>query len=256
MLVFHKLSLVERVEVTMEGLGDNWINNRLACLWASTQLEGLVNLLVCGLKLKLLRLVVGHTQLRHCRSSSWLSKSFDHMLMSFQLLHLLFSEVALVSRVTLEWQWIVRVLRVSFVVNIFFSILPIGELGRIVTWFLCWSIILWNRFKFTLWRKYLKRCERSFVCGSKLHRMRIDNLSFFLEVKGIFLCQNTSLPYLIRKLLLVIGDCTARIGIAYEAIWTPVSFNWRLSWMSNYNSFRFVIKQLTSTWKSTCVSLE
>ena len=45
-----------------------------------------------------------------------------------------------------------------------------------------------------------------------------DNLSFFLEVESIFLCQNTSLPYLIRKLLLVIGDCTARIGIPYEAI--------------------------------------
>ena len=104
MLVFHKLPLVERVEVTMEGLGDNWINYRLACLRASTQLEGLVNLLVCGLKLKLLRLIVGHTQLRHGRSSSWLSKSFDHVLMSFQLLHLLFSEIAFVSRVTLEWQ--------------------------------------------------------------------------------------------------------------------------------------------------------
>lgn len=56
------------------------------------------------------------------------------------------------------------------------------------------------------------------MSGSKLHRVRIDNLSFFLEVESIFLCQNTSLPYLIRKLLLVIGDCTARIGIPYEAI--------------------------------------
>lgn len=151
MLVLHKLSLVESVEVTIESLGDDRIYNRLACLRASTQLEGLVNLLVCSLKLKLLGLVVGYTQLRYSRSSSWLSKSFDHVLVSFQLLHLLFCEVTLVSRVTLEWQWIVRVLRVSFVVNIFFSILPIGELGRIVTWFLSWSIILGNRFKFTLW---------------------------------------------------------------------------------------------------------
>lgn len=133
MLVLNKLSLVESVEVTVKCLGDDRIYNGFGCLRASTQLEGLVYFLVCGLKLKLLRLVVCNTQLRHCRSSSWLSKSFDHVLVSFQLLHLLFSEVTLVSRVTLERQRIVRVLRVSFVVNIFFSILPIGELGRIVT---------------------------------------------------------------------------------------------------------------------------
>lgn len=104
MLVLHKLSLVESVEVTIESLGDDRIYNGLACLRASAQLEGLVNLLVCSLKLKLLGLVVGYTQLRYSRSSSWLSKSFDHVLVSFQLLHLLFSEVTLVSRVTLEWQ--------------------------------------------------------------------------------------------------------------------------------------------------------
>ena len=103
MLVFHKFSLVESVEVAMEGLGDDWIYNRLACLRASAQLEGLIYLLVCGLKLKLLRLIVGYTQLRYSGSSSWLSKSFNHMLVSFQFLHLLFSEVTLVSRFTFEW---------------------------------------------------------------------------------------------------------------------------------------------------------
>lgn len=64
--------------------------------------------------------------------------------------------------------------------------------------------------------------------------MRVDNLSFFLKVEGIFFSQNTSLPCLIWELLLVIGDCAAGVGIANEAIRASVSFNWRLARMSNY----------------------
>jgi len=61
MLVLNKLSLVESVEVTIKCLGDDRIYNGFGCLRASTQLEGLVYLLVCGLKLKLLRLIVCNT---------------------------------------------------------------------------------------------------------------------------------------------------------------------------------------------------
>ena len=240
--MFHKFSLVEGVEVTMEGLGNDRIYYGLACLWASAQLKGLVNLLVCGLKLKLLRLIVSHTQLRYSWSSTWLTQSFNHVLMSFQLLHLLLCEVTLISRITLERQRIVGILRMSFVVNIFLSILPIGELGRIVTGLLGWCVILGNRFKLSLWWKNLKWSKRGFVSGPELHRMRVDNLSFFLEVKGIFFSQNTGLPYLIRKLLLIVGDCTTRIGIADEAIRTSVSFYWRLTWVTNYLRLVFTLK--------------
>lgn len=97
MLVLHKLSLVEGVEVPVESLGHYGINNGLAGLWTTAQLECLVGLLVCGLKLKLLWLIVSHTKLRDGRSCTWLSKSLDHVLMSLKLLHLFLREVALIS---------------------------------------------------------------------------------------------------------------------------------------------------------------
>jgi len=96
-LVLHKLSLVESVEVSVESLGYHWVHHWLACQWAAIELEGLVNLLVGGLEFELLWLVVGHSQLRHGRGRAWLTQSLYHMLMSFQLFHLFLCEITLVG---------------------------------------------------------------------------------------------------------------------------------------------------------------
>ena len=57
------LLLVESVKMLRERLCHNCLNDWLARLWTPTQLEWLVQLLVGGLKLELMRLVVRDTEL-------------------------------------------------------------------------------------------------------------------------------------------------------------------------------------------------
>ncbi len=97
MLVLHKFSLVESVEVSIESLCHDGINVGLAGLGTAVQLECLVSLLVCGLKLKLLWLIVSHTELRNGRSCTWLAKSLDHVLVFLKLSHLFLREVTLIG---------------------------------------------------------------------------------------------------------------------------------------------------------------
>ncbi len=177
---------------------------------------------------------MSHAQLWNSWGSSWLPKCLNHVLVSLQLLHLLLSKVFLVSRVSLKGQWVIGILRVSLMVNIFISILPIGELCRIVAWLLCWGIVLGNWLEFTFWWQYFKWSKRGFVCCSCLHWMRVDNLSFFFEIESIFLGQNTCLPYLIWKLLLIVGDCTPWVRVAHKSIRAPGSFDTELARVSNY----------------------
>jgi len=59
--MLHKLFLVEGLKMTREGLSDHRVNHWLGCPWARVQFKALIGLLVCGLKLKLLRLIVGHS---------------------------------------------------------------------------------------------------------------------------------------------------------------------------------------------------
>jgi hypothetical protein len=61
MLMLHKFSLVESVEVTIESLSYDWIHNWFACQGTAIKLETLIHLLVSGLKLELLGLIVSNS---------------------------------------------------------------------------------------------------------------------------------------------------------------------------------------------------
>jgi hypothetical protein len=103
-------------------------------------------------------------------------------------------------------------------VNIFLTILPIGKLSLIVTHFHSRRIIFGDCLELTFRWQNLEGSKSIFVSGTKLHRVRIDNLGLLLKVKSIFLSQNTCLPNFVGELLLIVRDCTARIRVANKAI--------------------------------------
>ena len=144
------------------------------------------------------------------------------MLLPLELLHLLLSEVHLISWVTLERNRIVGILGMSLMIDIS-AILPIRILCHIVTHFLCWCVTLWERSQFTLGRQYLEGCESRFVCCSKLHRVRVDDSGLLFKVESIFFSQKVSLRNLIHIFLLILRHCARGIWIAYEAIRTTCS---------------------------------
>jgi hypothetical protein len=78
---------------------------------------------------------------------------------ALKLLHLLIGKVGLVRRVSLEGQRVVGVLRVSLVVNIALSVLPVGELCLVVALLGGRCVILGDRLHFALVRHYLERLE-------------------------------------------------------------------------------------------------
>jgi hypothetical protein len=63
------------------------------------------------------------------------------MLMSLQLFHLFLSEILFVSRITLKRKGIIRILRMTLMINIL-SVLPIRELSHIAAHLLSRSIVL------------------------------------------------------------------------------------------------------------------
>jgi hypothetical protein len=56
--MLHKLLLVECIEMACKSLCHYWVYHWLGCSWATVQLEGLIGLLICGLKFELLWLIV------------------------------------------------------------------------------------------------------------------------------------------------------------------------------------------------------
>lgn len=146
--------------------------------------------------------------------------------MSLQLIHLLLREVSLVCGISLEWNRVIRVLRVSLMINIIGPVLPVRILGLIVTHLRSRGIILWNRFQFSLWREHLERSEGRLVSGLHLHLVRIDDPRLLLEVEGVFFSEDACLVDLIWELLLVVGHGTAGIGIFNKAICASGPASW------------------------------
>ena len=59
--MLHKFLLVECFKVACEGLCNYWVYDWLSGSWATVQLEGLVGLLIGGLKFEFLRLIVRYS---------------------------------------------------------------------------------------------------------------------------------------------------------------------------------------------------
>lgn len=145
----------------------------------------------------------------------------------FKFSHLLFCEVVLIRRWALERKRIVRILRLSFMINILMSIVPIRETRLIRTCLLCRGITLFSSFNyFCLWLN-LKRFICYFICCRKFHFMRIDDFMFFFRVESLFLGYNKTLIIFWMKLLLIIGVHCLWIRIFHKSIWTSSSSsNW------------------------------
>lgn len=138
--------------------------------------------------------------------------------MSLQLLHLLLCEVAFIGWITLEWQWVIRVLGVSLVIDVILSVLPIREVWLIMTHLSSWRVVLRDRLHFLLLWNYLEGFEWSFLDGVFLHEVRVYNASFFFHIEGVFFSQDASLPHLVLIFSLVVWHRAFGVRVLHKPI--------------------------------------
>jgi len=128
--MFFKFACVHCLEVARQSLRLNWMHNWCALLhnlWrvGLHKSEVLIVLIVCRFKFKVRRHVAAQFE--------FLRINLKHVGVLYQVFHRLVSMLLIVSRSSLERQWIDRVLRSLFVENIFLSVVPVGEAGHVRT---------------------------------------------------------------------------------------------------------------------------
>lgn len=143
-------------------------------------------------------------ELGDCGACAWLSQGLHKVLMALELLHLLLCEVLLVGGVTLEGNRIVGVLGMPLVIDVILSVLPIRELGHVVTHLLRRCIVLGERSQLALGWQHFEGRESSLICSLSLHGVRVNDTSFLLQIEGIFFCHQTSDSHFVRELLLIV----------------------------------------------------
>lgn len=137
---------------------------------------------------------------------------------AFQLTGLALGEILFVSRTTIEWKRVVRVLRVLLMEDVILSVVPVGEGGVVGARLLDGLGRLHN---FTL----LGLGALSFLAGvlglvgrHKVHCVRIDDLGFLFQVKGLLMALDFCLGKLAVVILTVVREQRFWVGVSDETI--------------------------------------
>ncbi len=107
--------------------------------------------------------------------------------MLLEFFHLFFSESALIRRVSFERQRVKWKLRGSLMVDIIFSILPVGVFCLVVADLHGWSIVLGNRTILLFRWLHRESLECSLLSGRLFHFVGINYASLLLKVEYFLL---------------------------------------------------------------------
>jgi hypothetical protein len=176
----------------------------------------------------------------------------EHILLSSQLSHLFFCEILFIVWISFEGQRIKWKLGVLFMVDVFFTIIPIGELCCIRASLLHWCIILFNWSFLFLLRCYFKVLKYSLICSCCVHWMRVNDFMFFFYVESILLLKNLCVFKLFIVFFLVVSYQTFRIRVSNKSISTSISSLLSITALErlyikiNYNN---PVKKYNCQWK-------
>jgi len=178
--MFNKLFFVKCIEMTWQSFRPNSFNDLSLNLRSRLHFESLESFLIGSLRLELWRFIL--TQTDH---GIWaLSNSLQHFVMLFQFSLLLFVVVLFVIRFTFKWQRIEWILWMLLVKYIILTIFPIWEVLLIRRKSNNWFFFIIYFFSFFISRSNLKIFEILVFCSFHIHLMRVDNFTFFFQIKS------------------------------------------------------------------------
>lgn len=221
--VLLKILLVRGVEVTGHNLSlhgvhkwGTWLNSFGTTGAGGHQSEVFEVLAVRCLETKGLRLVIFNFE--KAGSSSFSVSSTVNFLLPLQLLQLRVGKVLLVSRLSSEGQTVVRVLRVFLMEDISFTVVPVGETGLVGAHLNDRCGLFFGLAVLGLRAKTLLALVGGAVSGCQVHAVRVDYLSFLLQVKGVLVVLNLGIINLSVVVLPVVGVENLGVGVLDETV--------------------------------------
>jgi hypothetical protein len=105
------------------------------------------------------------------------------------------------------------------VVYVTAAVLPVGELGLVVTLLDDGCVVLGRGPRLLFGRLHIDRLERSLLRRRHVHRVRVYDARLFLKVEGVLFGEDSGLFEFVGKFLLVEGGCRAlRVRIPHESV--------------------------------------
>ena len=142
----------------------------------------------------------------------------EQFLHSLKLLRLPLCKIVFVCRASIEWQRVVRVLRVLLVEDVVLAIVPVGERGVVRASLLNRSRWLDNLIHLPRGSLTLLPAELGFICCREVHSVRVDNLAFFLQVERLLVWLDLSLGQLAVVVLAIVREECLGVRIFHESI--------------------------------------
>lgn len=126
-----------------------------------------------------------------------------------------------VGGLSLEGQAVDGVLWVSLMENVLLSVVPVGEARHVARrlldglWHVLKLLVLWQLVNSSLLG------EGDFVRSAQVHLVRVDDLSFLLQVERLLVAIHFCLSQLAIVVLTVVGEEGPWIWITHESVSAP-----------------------------------
>jgi hypothetical protein len=116
---------------------------------------------------------------------------------------LLFREVLLVARLSLERKRVEWVLRMLLVKNVILPIFPVGEVLLIGALADDWFSLIIRSFYYSFFRLNPEVFVGIVTCCSQIHFVRVDDFGFFFKIESLTLFKDDGALKLVLKVFLV-----------------------------------------------------
>ena len=142
----------------------------------------------------------------------------QQFLHSLQLLRLPLRKIVFVCGAAIEWQRVVRVLRVLLVEDVVLAVVPIGERCVVRAGLLDGPRWLNNLIHLPRGSFALLPAELSFICSCEVHPMRVNNLALLFQIERLLVWLDLGLGQLAVVVLAIVREECLGVRIFDESV--------------------------------------